>query len=413
MHVIDASDSRLALLRQWVTDDLGFAGARLEPASADASFRRYFRLTRGEDSYIVMDAPPEREAVAPFIGVAQSLLDIGLNVPVILARDAERGLLLLSDLGTRQYLSDLVAGRDVERLYGDALDALVRLQTRGGEAARGLPPYDRSALIREMELLPEWFLDRHLALPPTPAERAMLDRLFETLAQSALAQPAVFVHRDYHSRNLLVTDEDNPGILDFQDAVRGAATYDVVSLLKDCYVAWPRERVIGWLLGYRERLKGAGVDPGADDEELIRRFDLMGLQRHIKVLGIFARLFYRDGKAGYLEDLPRVLAYTREAAALYPETFEFARYIAERIDPCFETAQANARSRAAATAPSAAAPSSAVPPSAGSPSAGSPGATAPGAGAPGAGAPGATAPGAVPSSAVPSSVAAAVRPPSG
>jgi hypothetical protein len=355
MHVKDASDSRLALLRQWVAEDLGFAGAHIEPASADASFRRYFRLIRGADSYIVMDAPPEKETVAPFVGVAQSLLGIGLNVPVILARDPERGLLLLSDLGKRQYLTDLLAGRDVERLYDDALDALVRLQTRGTQAARSLPPYDRAALIREMDLLPEWFLGRHLGQPPTSAERAMLDRLFETLAQSALAQPAVFVHRDYHSRNLLVTDEDNPGILDFQDAVRGAATYDVVSLLKDCYIAWPRERVIGWLLRFRERLKRAGLDLGAD-EELIRRFDLMGLQRHIKVLGIFARLFYRDGKPGYLEDLPRVLAYAREAAALYPETAEFARYIAEHIDPGFEAAQAKARSQAAGGTPGSAAP---------------------------------------------------------
>jgi aminoglycoside/choline kinase family phosphotransferase len=366
MHVTDASDSRLALLRQWVTEDLGFAAAQIEPASADASFRRYFRLSRGADSYIVMDAPPEKEPVAPFVAVARSLLGIGLNVPVILARDPERGLLLLSDLGKRQYLSDLLAGRDVERLYADALDALVRLQTRGGEAARALPPYDRAALIREMDLFPEWFLGRHLGLPPTSAERAMLDRLFETLAQSALAQPAVFVHRDYHSRNLLITDEDNPGILDFQDAVRGAATYDVVSLLKDCYIAWPRERVIGWLLRYRERLERAGLDLGVDDKELIRQFDLMGLQRHIKVLGIFARLFYRDGKPGYLEDLPRVLAYTREAAALYPETAELARYIGERIDPCFEAAQTRARSQAsipapAGTAPGGAAPSTAAP----------------------------------------------------
>jgi N-acetylmuramate 1-kinase len=350
MHVMDASDSRLALARRWVTEDLGFAEAHIEPASADASFRRYFRLTRGKDSYIVMDAPPEKETVAPFIRVAQSLLGIGLNVPVILARDAERGLLLLSDLGQRLYLPELLAGRDVERLYADALEALVTLQTRGGEAAQSLPPYDRAALIREMELLPEWFLGRHLGLPPTAAERAMLERLFETLAQSALAQPAVFVHRDYHSRNLLISDEANPGILDFQDAARGAATYDVVSLLKDCYVAWPRERVIGWLIGYRERARRAGLDPAPDDAELVRRFDLMGLQRHIKVLGIFARLFYRDGKSGYLGDLPRVLAYTREAAALYPETAEFARYLVERIDPRFEAAQALALARAGAAA---------------------------------------------------------------
>jgi hypothetical protein len=348
MDVTDASDSRLALLRQWVTEDLGFAGARIEPASADASFRRYFRLIRGADSYIVMDAPPEKEPLAPFIGVAQSLIGIGLNVPVILARDLEHGLLLLSDLGTRQYLPELLAQRDVERLYADALDALVRLQTRGALPARSLPPYDRAALTREMELLPEWFLGRHLGSPPTSAERAMLGRLFEALAQSALAQPATFVHRDYHSRNLLITDEASPGILDFQDAVHGAVTYDVVSLLKDCYVAWPRERVVGWLLEYRERLLRAGFDLGADRGELIRWFDLMGLQRHIKVLGIFARLYYRDGKPGYLDDLPRVLAYVRDTAARYPETAEFARFIAERIDPRFEAAQAQALAEARA-----------------------------------------------------------------
>ncbi|HTV94428.1 MAG TPA: phosphotransferase [Steroidobacteraceae bacterium] len=346
MGVTDASDSRLALLTQWVTEDLGFAGARIEPASADASFRRYFRLTRGAHSYIVMDAPPEKEALEPFIAVARALIGCGLNVPVVLARDVERGLLLLSDLGTRQYLPDLAAGRDVERLYGDALDALVRLQTQGAEAARALPPYDRAALLREMELLPEWFLGRHLGAPPAPGERALLDRTFEFLAQSALGQPAAFVHRDYHSRNLLITEQNNPGIIDFQDAVRGAVTYDVVSLLKDCYIAWPRERVIGWLLEYRERLLRAGFALGADRDTLIRWFDLMGLQRHIKVLGIFARLFHRDGKPGYLGDLPRVLAYAREAAALYPQTAELARFLAERVQPRFDAAQPVATARA-------------------------------------------------------------------
>ncbi len=356
MGVMDASDSRLALLRRWVTEDLGFGGARIEPASADASFRRYFRLVRGADSYIVMDAPPEKEALAPFIGVAQSLLGIGLNAPVILARDLERGLLLLSDLGTRQYLPELLADRDVDRLYGDALDALVRLQTRGDVPSRSLPPYDRAALTREMELLPDWFLAHHLSTPATPRERAMLDRLFEALSRNALAQPATFVHRDYHSRNLLVTDEANPGVLDFQDAVRGAVTYDVVSLLKDCYIAWPRERVVGWLIEYRERLLRAGFELGADRAQLIRWFDLMGLQRHVKVLGIFARLYYRDGKAGYLDDLPRVLAYARETASAYPETAEFARFIAERIDPQFEAAQARARAPAAPSGSRAASP---------------------------------------------------------
>jgi hypothetical protein len=249
-------------------------------------------------------------------------------------------LLLLSDLGTSLYLERLAEGRDVDRLYRDALDALVIMQTRGAEAASGLPAYDRVLLHREMELMPEWFLGRHLETPPSPGARAMLDRLFDFLSQSALAQPATFVHRDYHSRNLLVTGESNPGILDFQDAVRGAATYDAVSLLKDCYIAWPRERMSRWLLAYRERLLAAGFPLGAEETEFVRWFDLMGLQRHIKVLGIFARLHYRDGKSGYLKDLPRVLAYVRDAAGRYPETEEFARHIDTRIDSAFQAAQA-------------------------------------------------------------------------
>jgi aminoglycoside/choline kinase family phosphotransferase len=348
MGVTDASDSRLASLRQWVAEDLGFAGCRIEPASADASFRRYFRLTRGADTYIVMDAPPDKEPLAPFVTVAQALIGIGLNVPVILARDAARGLLLLSDLGTRQYLDELAAGLDVERLYSDALAALVVMQTRGQEAAGRLPPYDRAALLREMELMPEWFLSRHLGTPPTADERRMLDRQFELLAQSALEQPTAFVHRDYHSRNLLVTAEANPGILDFQDALRGAVTYDPVSLLKDCYIEWPRTRVLGWLDGYRQRLSNAGFDLPADEPTFVRWFDLMGLQRHIKVLGIFARLFYRDGKPGYLKDLPRVLSYVRDTAGRYAQTAELAAFIEGRIDPAFAGAQARAFAQAQA-----------------------------------------------------------------
>jgi aminoglycoside/choline kinase family phosphotransferase len=345
MGLSDASDSRLELLTRWVADDLGFNGSRIEPASADASFRRYFRLTRGADSYIVMDAPPDKEALAPFVAVAQMLAGIGLNVPVVLARDMERGLLLLSDLGTRQYLEDLKHGREVERLYADALRALVAMQVGGGTAARELPAYDRALLVREMELMPEWFLKRHLQLELSGTQRAMLDDLFELLAQSALEQPAVLVHRDYHSRNLLVTDRANPGILDFQDAVHGALTYDLVSLLKDCYIGWPRERVRGWVRAYRKELSAAGFAAGADEDQFLRWFDLMGLQRHIKVLGIFARLFYRDGKAGYLKDLPLVLAYTQEAAALYRETACFARFLRERVEPVFGAAQARAGAR--------------------------------------------------------------------
>jgi aminoglycoside/choline kinase family phosphotransferase len=341
MDFPDASDSRLELLTQWVMQDLGFAGSRLEPASADASFRRYFRVTRGEESFIVMDAPPEKETLGPFLHVARLLASLDLNVPIVLARDPARGLLLLTDLGSTAYLDELEAGRDVDALYDDALAALVKLQVRGQEGARTLPPYDRAALEREMQLMPEWFLGRHLRHTPGGAERALLERLFAVLASSALEQPSVLVHRDYHSRNLLRTRSANPGIIDFQDAVQGPLTYDVVSLLKDCYIVWPEARVTAWLARWRAALTESGFAPGAGEAELTRWFDLMGLQRHIKVLGIFARLNYRDGKSRYLKDLPRVLAYTRAAAARWPETEGLARWL-EGLEPRFAEAQARA-----------------------------------------------------------------------
>jgi N-acetylmuramate 1-kinase len=342
MVLSDASDSRLALATHWVAEDLGFEGATLEPASADASFRRYFRLTRDDESYIVMDAPPDKEDVAPFVAVARMLKSAGLNVPVVLARDARRGLLLLSDLGTRQYLDELALERQVDRLYTDAMGALLRMQARCATSENDLAPYDHHLLMREMELMPEWFLGRHLGLRVGSDERAMLDRLFAALVQSAAEQPRAFVHRDYHSRNLLLSETDNPGILDFQDAVHGPVTYDLVSLLKDCYIAWPQERVNAWAAGYRQRLLREGRPAGADEAQFLRWFDLMGLQRHIKVLGIFARLYYRDGKAGYLKDLPRVLEYTRSAAARHPQTREFADYLTRVVDAEFGAAQRRA-----------------------------------------------------------------------
>jgi aminoglycoside/choline kinase family phosphotransferase len=339
MGLPDASDSRLADLTRWVFDDLGFAGGRIAPASADASFRRYFRVTRGEESYIAMDAPPERENLAPFVSVARMLLGIGLNVPVVLAKETARGFLLLSDLGRRMYLDELGGIEAAERLYAPALGALSTMQIAGDGMARDLPRYGRDLLMREMELMPEWFLRAHLGLKISAAERGMLDRLFEALAQGALAQPAAFVHRDYHSRNLLVTEDNNPGILDFQDAVWGPVTYDLVSLLKDCYVAWPAPRVRAWALQHREHLLARGFPAGKSEAEFLRWFDLVGLQRHIKVLGIFARLYYRDGKAQYLKDLPRVLRYVQDAAADYAETAEFADFIVKRIEPQFLAAQ--------------------------------------------------------------------------
>ena len=342
MGLPDASDSRLADLTRWVFDDLGFAGSRIAPASVDASFRRYFRVTRGPDTYIAMDSPPEKENLEAFLSVASILLRIGLNVPVVLAKDRKRGFLLLSDLGTRQYLDELKLDGAADPLYADALAALRVMQLADGESKRDLPPYDRTLLMREMELMPEWFLNKHLGLQISAAERGMLNRLFESLAQSALGQPATFVHRDYHSRNLLVTGDNNPGILDFQDAVWGPVTYDLVSLLKDCYIAWPAARVRTWALEYREKLLAGGFPLGATEADFIRWFDLLGLQRHIKVLGIFARLYYRDGKSQYLKDLPRVLRYARDAALNYAEAAEFADFIAKRIEPEFLNAQERA-----------------------------------------------------------------------
>ncbi len=336
------SDSRLALLTQWLREDLGFDPALIEPASADASFRRYFRVTRADESFIVMDAPPGREDLRPYLQVTAMLAGIGLNVPWVLARDESRGFLLLTDLGTRLYLPELTTPERAAPRYADAFTALVRMQTLGRAGAQALAAYDGAALIREMQLLPDWFLARHLQQPVDAAERGLLERLFATLVDAALAQPATFVHRDYHSRNLLITGQDSPGIIDFQDAVRGPVTYDPVSLLKDCYVAWPAGQVAAWALQYREMLLSAGFALEGGERGFLRSFDLMGLQRHIKVLGIFCRLYYRDGKSQYLHDLPRVLDYVRSVAGAYPETAEFAQFVEARILPAFPAAQARA-----------------------------------------------------------------------
>jgi hypothetical protein len=339
MGVPDASDSRLAELSQWLREDLGFADSSLVPASVDASFRRYFRLIRGAHAYIAMDAPPQKEDSAPFIKIARMLASMNLNVPLVLAQDLKRGFLLLSDLGQRQYLDELPASDAADKLYADAFGALCNMQMADGRIAAELPQYDEALLLREMDLMPEWFLGRHLGLTLGDEDRGMLNRLFKLLARIAGEQPAVFVHRDYHSRNLLVTAENSPGILDFQDAVWGPVTYDLASLLKDCYIAWPQQRVRAWVLQYREKLLEAGFPLPADAAQFLRWFDLIGLQRHIKVLGIFARLFYRDGKSQYLGDLPRVLHYVRETAAAYPETRQFADFIERRIDTPFVDAQ--------------------------------------------------------------------------
>jgi hypothetical protein len=343
------NDARLALLQGWLARDLGLCPVRVERASSDASFRRYFRVVCDNGTLIAMDAPPATEDVRPYLHVTTLLEPLGIHVPHVHEADASQGFVLLEDLGNTPYLTRLGAGDDPGQLYGDALQALAEIQLRGAAAAAELPPYDRAALARELALMPEWFLDRHLALELTGAEREMIVAAFEFLLAEALSQPEVFVHRDYHSRNLMVVGERNPGVIDFQDALRGPIGYDLVSLLKDCYISWPRARVLEWVAGYRSLLQSRGGRVGGSPAQFVRWFDLIGVQRHIKVLGIFARLWYRDGKPGYLRDLPLTLDYVRESCRLYPELAALSEFLERRVAP--ELPRANERSARQAAQP--------------------------------------------------------------
>jgi hypothetical protein len=334
------ADARLALLREWLSQDLRLRYERLLPASSDASFRRYFRVFTARGTYVVMDAPPGKEDVRPYLKVGALLAALGAHVPQVHASDVARGLVLLEDLGTCAYLERLESGADPEPLYADALRVLADIQAQGGDAAGELAPYDRTELARELALMPEWFCRRHLGFEPTDAEEEILAAAFEFLISAALAQPQVFVHRDYHSRNLMVAVERSPGIIDFQDALRGPIGYDLVSLLKDCYISWPRARVEGWVSGYRAALSARAVAV-ASGAQFLRDFDLIGVQRHLKVLGIFARLWHRDGKRGYLADLPRTLDYVRDTCARYMELAALADFLERRA--VHELPRANAR----------------------------------------------------------------------
>lgn len=324
--------ARLAALEAWLGDSCGLSGFRLEPASGDASFRRYFRVTLADGTTrIAMDAPPDKEDCRPFVSVAQRFAAAGLHVPAIEAQDLAQGFLLLEDLGCTHYL-DVLDEHSADRLYGDAMAALISLQSCA--AHEGLPPYDEALLQREMALFPDWLLDRHLGLTLDAGEQAMLAGTFRHLADAALAQPRVSVHRDYHSRNLLVPPAgQTPGIIDFQDAVIGPVSYDLVSLLKDCYIAWPQQRVDDWAMDYFERAVRSGVLQEAQAPEFLRWFDLMGAQRHLKAAGIFARLNHRDGKPGYLADIPRTLGYIVAAAERRPELEGLAALIGQRVLP--------------------------------------------------------------------------------
>ena len=328
---MDSLQERASARLAWLRNVLGDPAATLAPASADASFRSYWRTSHAGQSWILMDSPPAQEDPAPWLEIGARLASAGLHVPAVHAQDLQQGFLLIEDLGDRLYLPAL-NDSSVDALYGAAMEALLRMQ-RDVDVA-GLQPYDRPFLQRELQIMPEWFLARHLGFTPECGEQAVLEAAFTVLLGSAMEQPRSFVHRDFHSRNLLVLDRDNPrvmapglfspGIIDFQGALLGPLTYDLASLLRDCYIAWDAERVNDWAEGYRQHLQAAQlIGADVDRKRFLRWFDLIGLQRHIKVLGIFCRLHYRDGKPGYLTDLPRVYAYVIEVAAGYPELADF------------------------------------------------------------------------------------------
>jgi hypothetical protein len=320
------ADFRRAALERWLSARLSGERFSLAPASADASFRRYFRATLADGrSYVAMDAPPEQEDCRPFVHIAALLEQAGVHAPRIHAQDLEQGFLLLSDLGTVTYLEKLNP-ENANALFADAIDALLRWQlaTRPGE----LPPYDEALLRREMQLFPDWYVARHLRVALSQAQSVMLEQVFRLLLDSALAQPRVYVHRDYMPRNLMLSDP-NPGVLDFQDAVLGPIAYDPVSLLRDAFISWDEELVLDWAVRYWEKARQAGLPVDADFGEFWRAFEWMGLQRHLKVLGIFARINYRDGKPKYLEDTPRFIRYARDTAKRYSALSPLIRLLDE------------------------------------------------------------------------------------
>ena len=333
-------------IEAWLQKQFPGTSFDLAPASADASFRRYFRATFVDRTLIVMDAPPQHEDCRPFVHVAQLFGAAGVHVPQVLAQDLEQGFLLLSDLGNTTYLQAISAG-NAQKLYGTATDALIAIQLASRE--NELPPYDEKLLMREMRLFPEWYIAKHLQTTLNEKQSTMLEKIFQRILHNNLAQPRVYVHRDYHSRNLMVIESplsnalpqagertnekgnflSSPGILDFQDAVYGPITYDLASLFKDAYVRWEEAEILGWLITYWEKARKAGLPVHADFADFYRDYEWMGVQRHLKVLGIFARLYHRDGKEGYLKDLPLVMEYVRKVCERYIDLKPLLRLLDE------------------------------------------------------------------------------------
>ena len=316
-------------IEAWLGEVLSGRPFTLAPASSDASFRRYFRVTLDDGgTHIVMDAPPEREDVRPWLHVQALFREAGAHVPDVVAQDVAQGFLLLSDLGGSTYFSALTADNAVD-LYRDAFDALVAIQSASRPGL--LPEYDSALLQRELDLFPDWYVARHLGMTLTGAQQAALREAFGRILAVNLAEPKVFVHRDYHSRNLMVV-RPGPGVIDFQDAVFGPASYDAVSLLRDAYIDWDEELVLDWLIRYWEKARKSGVPLDRDFSNFYRHYEWMGVQRHLKVLGIFARLWHRDGKDGYLNGMPRVAKYLRRAVERYDELTPLRRLLDQLED---------------------------------------------------------------------------------
>ncbi|MDR1529674.1 MAG: phosphotransferase [Burkholderiales bacterium] len=315
-------DLRFSALCEWIKHDVGGAAFEITPASADASFRRYFRIVLetplfGQKTLIAMDAPPKKENIESYLSVASLMRESGVTAPRIFARNVPRGFLLLQDFGDVTYQQALENNASAEHLYRDALQALIVWQKASRVGV--LPDYDDALLRRELMLFPEWYVTEHRGHILSVREQQMLSTLFDCLIASVQTQPRVFVHRDYHSRNLMLLKENNPGVLDFQDAVYGAITYDLVSLLRDAYIDWDEERQLDWAIRYWEGARAARLPVAPRFDTFWRDFEWMGVQRHLKVAGIFTRLSYRDGKNAYLDNLPRVIHYLRQAAGRYSE----------------------------------------------------------------------------------------------
>ena len=305
--------TRLQQLTTWLQNLYPEQAFSIAPASADASFRSYFRATFSDRTLVVMDAPPQHEDCRPFIRIARLFAEAGVHVPEVIAQDLEQGFLLLSDLGNTTFLQQLDTD-NARLLYGDACNALVQIQLASKPGI--LPPYDEAMLLREMRLFPEWYIGKHLQVTLSEKQQEKLEITFQRIVQNNVAQPQVYVHRDYHSRNLMVATP-NPGILDFQDAVYGPITYDLASLFKDAYIGWRESDVLDWLIRYWENARKAGLPVHEDFGAFYRDYEWMGVQRHLKVLGIFARLYHRDGKEGYLKDMPLVMTYLRRTCERY------------------------------------------------------------------------------------------------